>query len=289
MTHVKKARANSLLVDEPHYEALWKLPVDWQPTYYRNGRMAIRSALFLNIFGSGRRVSSFTQIGDATMHGIKDFLFLDKDVYTRRFGILKEEGHGNPRIEGEPRCRHTKHLILCKECRWPAFQEDMNWDHIIPESMGGKRVLRNMQWLCWHCNVLKKDMPYAEFQRSRDERIKKTELSSRLEKCPGWSMEVNPGGEVLHHHCGKMKHPKYMTEEHIIPRWIFKQPRVWRQHFMPEVRGKEVDDPDNLEKLCKFCNGRKNSRYRGLTRGQWLKKVEVPMKPRIHKGKIVSV
>ena len=42
-----------------------------------------------------------------------------------------------------------------KHCQMCFTDEDLQFDHIYPSSLGGKGTLENLQLLCWRCNNFK--------------------------------------------------------------------------------------------------------------------------------------
>lgn len=55
----------------------------------------------------------------------------------------------------------------CACCKIDLKQEKPHMDHIIPIAKGGMNVDRNIQLLCYKCNLSKKDRDPIEFMQSR--------------------------------------------------------------------------------------------------------------------------
>jgi len=60
-------------------------------------------------------------------------------------------------------------------------------DHVIPQSQGGKDTVENLKFVCWRCNMMKKDKGVNWFMRNlkllqerRKKRIRTIELSKAI-------------------------------------------------------------------------------------------------------------
>ncbi len=59
--------------------------------------------------------------------------------------------------EDEKRAAYEAQLGVCPRCKGRFEYEEMEGDHIVPWSKGGKTVPENLQMLCRRCNGLKSD------------------------------------------------------------------------------------------------------------------------------------
>ena len=58
---------------------------------------------------------------------------------------------------GQKRAAYEKQKGICPKCKKHFAFEEMEGDHIVPWSRGGKTVPENLQMLCRRCNGLKSD------------------------------------------------------------------------------------------------------------------------------------
>ncbi len=88
---------------------------------------------------------------------IKSWEFIE--MYQRLGNIpfkkIRKEEHEKRKVAKKLRWSiYKKDDFTCQKC---GIQEDLEVDHIIPLSKGGKDELINLQTLCKPCNVRKKD------------------------------------------------------------------------------------------------------------------------------------
>ena len=92
-------------------------------------------------------------------------LMADKEVQNNR-GIYEYLLSGGTRKEklnlrtfddDEKRAAYEKQKGICPKCHGRFEYEEMEGDHIVPWSKGGKTVPENLQMLCRRCNGLKSD------------------------------------------------------------------------------------------------------------------------------------
>ena len=60
-------------------------------------------------------------------------------------------------LDYEKRAAYEMQLGVCPRCKGHFEYEEMEGDHIVPWSKGGKTVPENLQMLCRRCNGLKSD------------------------------------------------------------------------------------------------------------------------------------
>ena len=90
-------------------------------------------------------------------------LMQDEDV-TKKAGVYKYILDGNERhlsirafSNRERRTAYENQAGLCPHCQKKFDIKDMQADHVIPWSKGGKTILLNLQMLCSKCNNIKSD------------------------------------------------------------------------------------------------------------------------------------
>ena len=92
-------------------------------------------------------------------------LMVDKEVQNNK-GIYEYLLSGGTRRErlnlrqfddGEKRAAYEIQKGICPVCRQHFEYGEMEGDHIVPWSKGGKTVPENLQMLCRRCNALKGD------------------------------------------------------------------------------------------------------------------------------------
>ena len=57
----------------------------------------------------------------------------------------------------QKRAAYEKQGGICEKCQKPFPFEEMEGDHIVPWSKGGKTAPDNLQMLCRRCNAMKSD------------------------------------------------------------------------------------------------------------------------------------
>ena len=92
-------------------------------------------------------------------------LMADKEVQNNR-GVYEYLLSGGTRGEklnlrafddDEKRTAYESQKGICPLCKQRFEYEEMEGDHIVPWSRGGKTVSENLQMLCRRCNALKGD------------------------------------------------------------------------------------------------------------------------------------
>ena len=80
-----------------------------------------------------------------------------REAVLQQGGVRREKL--NPRIfdDDEKRAAYEKQKGICPKCGGHFGFEEMEEDHIVPWSKGGKTVPENLQMLCRRCNGLKSD------------------------------------------------------------------------------------------------------------------------------------
>ena len=68
-----------------------------------------------------------------------------------RYGILNRLG------VDEVRTAYERQKGVCPKCGGHFEFEEMEGDHIVPWSKGGKTIPENLQMLCRRCNGMKSD------------------------------------------------------------------------------------------------------------------------------------
>ena len=92
-------------------------------------------------------------------------LMADKEVQSKKgiYEYLLSDGVRSERLnlrqfdDDEKRTAYELQKGICPKCKKRFAFEEMEGDHIVPWSRGGKTVPENLQMLCKRCNGLKSD------------------------------------------------------------------------------------------------------------------------------------
>ena len=92
-------------------------------------------------------------------------LMVDKEVQAKKgiYEYLLSDGARSEKLnlrqfdDAEKRAAFEQQEGVCPKCKGSFTYEEMEGDHIVPWSKGGKTVPENLQMLCRRCNALKSD------------------------------------------------------------------------------------------------------------------------------------
>ena len=92
-------------------------------------------------------------------------LMMDKEVQAKKgiYEYLLSDGARSEKLslrtfdDDEKRAKYEEQKGVCPDCGGHFEYEEMQGDHIVPWSKGGKTVPENLQMLCRRCNALKSD------------------------------------------------------------------------------------------------------------------------------------
>lgn len=92
-------------------------------------------------------------------------LMVDKEVQAKKgiYEYLLSDGARGEKLnlrqfdDAEKRAAFEQQEGVCPKCNGSFTYEEMEGDHIVPWSKGGKTVPENLQMLCRRCNALKSD------------------------------------------------------------------------------------------------------------------------------------
>ena len=105
---------------------------------------------------------------DSILHGFRKrenitntlAIFIGSDViyeYLLSNGVRVEKLNLRQFDDDDKRTAYETQKGVCPKCGGSFAYEEMEGDHIVPWSKGGKTVLENLQMLCRRCNAIKSD------------------------------------------------------------------------------------------------------------------------------------
>ena len=135
--------------------------IDWVQTLFPKYRSQMKGLDWGELF----RQYGKCKYDPAEMEIDVQRLMADDDV-TRKGGIyeyLLSRGNREDALsirkftDSQKRAAYERQNGLCPKCKLHFEYEEMEGDHIVPWSKGGKTVPENLQMLCRRCNALKSD------------------------------------------------------------------------------------------------------------------------------------
>ena len=81
----------------------------------------------------------------------------------------------------DPKNKTKSGLYTCFRCHKKFKKEDIDVDHIIPQSLGGDDGLDNLQCMCKHCNRSKRDNIDDTLDDLKDNAYRRLSLKEKRE------------------------------------------------------------------------------------------------------------
>ncbi len=135
--------------------------VNWVETIFRKYRKEMKGLEW------GRLYKEFSakSYNPGELEKAVQKLMVDKEVQAKKgiYEYLLSDGARSEKLnlrqfdDAEKRAAFEQQEGVCPKCKGSFTYEEMEGDHIVPWSKGGKTVPENLQMLCRRCNALKSD------------------------------------------------------------------------------------------------------------------------------------
>lgn len=153
----------------------------------RHGQM---KKLVDNLWGSSKLIASWHEAGyqeDGNM-------LLLKSGRDKRRRLLREGKIAFLPIE-----------LPCPGCGLLTYTEDLQRDHITPKSLGGKRELPNIQFLCRNCNIRKGKKKWPNFLKEQKEKAQWETIGPKED-------ETEIATDIIYRWTNKPDQPAFMSQ-----------------------------------------------------------------------------